>query len=143
MHTADLDAARAAADRVFRNQPGASKNVMGLIAQIFPHQHTVPKDYFTLSNKEAEIVDAGIERHVRARELKVKAFHDFIFCLDTNALRIPRADAGQYSDAHRLQLFWMGVLGADDTFRRAATYSLLANIKLEDEGHFERKETVQ
>lgn len=143
MHTADLDVARAAADRVFRNQPGVDKNVMGLIAQIFPHQHTVPKDYFTLSNKEAEIVDAGIERHIRARELKAKAFHDFIFCLDTNALRIPSPDAGPYSNAYRLQLFWMGVLGADDTFRRAATYSLLANIKLEDEGHFERKETLQ
>ena len=36
MHTADLDVARAAADRVFRNQPGVDKNVMGLIAQIFP-----------------------------------------------------------------------------------------------------------
>ena len=70
MHTADLDAARAAADRVFRNQPGVGASVMGLIAQIFPHQHTVPKDYFTLSGKEAERVDAEIERHVRARELQ-------------------------------------------------------------------------
>ena len=77
------------------------------------------------------------------RELKIKAFHDFTFGHDTNALRIPRADAGQYSEAYRFQLFWMGTLGADDTFRRAATYSLLANIKLEDEGHFERKETLQ
>lgn len=143
MHTADLDAARAAADHVFRNQPGVGASVMGLIAQIFPHQHTVPKDYFTLSGKEAERVDAEIERHVRARELKIKAFHDFTFGHDTNALRIPRADAGQYSEAYRFQLFWMGTLGADDTFRRAATYSLLANIKLEDEGHFERKETLQ
>ena len=58
MHTADLDAARAAADRVFRNQPGVGASVMGLIAQIFPHQHTGPKDYFTLSSKEAERVNA-------------------------------------------------------------------------------------
>lgn len=143
MHTAYLDAARAAADHAFRNHPSVNKHVMGLIAQIFPRQHTVPKDYFTLSSKDVERVDAEIERHVRARELKIKAFHDFIFCLDTNALRIPRPDAGPYSNAYRLQLFWMGVLGADDTFRRAATYSLLANIKLEDEGHFERKETLQ
>lgn len=140
MHSADLIAAREGVASYCRRHPEINANVNQILAQIFPHQHAVPSNYFKLSDKEAEAVDAEIERHVKARELKIRAFHDFLAGEDTNALRLPRPDAGRYTTAARKSLMWAGILGADETFRRAATYSLIANMRLDADGYFDRQE---
>lgn len=140
MHPADIQAAQAAVARQCGHLSSIQAPAMRLIAQIFPYQHEMPKGYFDLSDDEAEHVDAEIERHVKARELKIGAFHDFIYGADTNALRLPRPDAGRYTTAARKSLMWAGILGADETFRRAATYSLIANMRLDADGYFDRQE---
>lgn len=136
MHTADLQSAREGVARYCRRNPDANATAMQIIASFFPHQHAIPKNYFELSSKAAEAVDAHVERQVRAREFKVRAFSDFMDGHDMNALRIPRPDAGQYAQAYREQLLWIQILGADGTHRKAALDSLVTNLQMEINGFF-------
>ncbi len=140
MHPADIQAAQSAIALQCNHLSSIEAPAMRLIAQIFPYQHGIPKGYFDLPDPEAERIDADIERHSKARELKIKAFHDFIYGADTNALRLPRPDAGRYTTAARKLLMWAGIFGCDETFRRAAAYSLIANLRLDAGGYFDRQE---
>lgn len=136
MILADLEAAREGIARHCGRLPSVNATALQIIASIFPYQHAIPTNYFSLSDAEAERVGAEAERHAKARELKIKAFHDFVYGIDTNALRIPRPDAGRYTRPAQAGLIWAAILGADSVFRRAATYSLIANMRLENGGFF-------
>ena len=65
MHTADLQSAREGVARYCRRNPDANATAMQIIASFFPHQHAIPKNYFELSSKAAEAVDAHVERCAR------------------------------------------------------------------------------
>lgn len=143
MHPSDLAAAREGVASYCRRNPHIGATVNQILAQIFPSQHSIPHGYFNLPDEEAELVDAQIERHVKARDFKVSAFGDFISGHDMGALRIPRPDAGRYTAAFRGELLFMRGASPDPTLQKAAIDSLVANLYLDMHGRFDGAETLQ
>lgn len=147
MHSADLDAARAGVASYCRRLPSVGATANQILSQIFPPQHSFPKDYFKLSDDEAKVVDDEIERHVKAREFKITAFSDFITGHDMGSLRIPRPDAGRYTAAFRSELMFIRGASPDPVFQKAAIESLVTNLYLDMHGQFdvrdEDRETLQ
>lgn len=90
--------------------------------------------FLDVTDAVAEAMIDAAERDAKRRNLLTGMLLALIDGRDTNALRIPRPDAGCYTRTHRSSLMWSAILGAHAEFRNAASFSLIANLRLEADG---------